>query len=1353
MRRAIQIDLLILAILFLLPLACFWQVTLGERTLLPADNLYQYQPYAAYRERLGVPDVPHNMLLSDLVLENLQWKRFMRESLAGGEIPLWNPHLFAGVPFLAAGQHSALYPFSLIYYLLPLEKAFGWFTVSQLWLAGAFMFALMRGLGAGRFGALVAGISFQLSGFFLASVVFQMIIAAAAWLPFLLLMVEFTIRRRPLFGHPTLIPWMALGALGLGMTILAGHVEFVYYALLVMGFWAACRLAHLWLTRAQPLRHLAQTSAALIALVVLGMGIGAVQFIPLVELANASSREGRSTFDQVRGYALPSRHALAFLMPNLFGSPARHTYFDVFTGEIAPIDWVIDGARVTDSMMPGGKNYVEGACYVGILTLGLAALALVNMRDRRARLALAGPYRSILVALAVIAASFAFGSLTYAILYYGLPGFSQLHSPFRWVFPLTLCLAALAGFGADAIRVSRGVPGSLTHRAAGWIGAALVGIGVLALIGLLLSRLFYDQAAALIGVVYQGLAGATLVYPDAATFYSIKFMDVLIFGCVALASGLALRGMRRRAGWQVAALLIIALDLILASAGFNPAADPRWLDFEPPALAWLREQSPAEWRLTAIQGQTATLNANIPWLFDLQDIRGYDSIIPRQYVAYMTQIQPQTQLLYNRIAPIFPDTLEALDSPWLDRLAVRYVVAEAPLDLSRFPTYREAYRDEAVIIYENLSAMPRAAVLDVPRCADAESAPMPYQPATLTQTGNIQVMIDAIIPADGPRCLLLADSNAPGWRAYLRPQGTPEEAEQEIAIVPTFGNFRGVELPPGTWTVRFRYSPPSFQVGAFGTFLSLVVLLFAAMIWLWRTLPALGRGTDQSDPTASGVRRFAKNSLAPILLNLFNRGIDLAFAFIMLRLLGPANAGTYYYAIVIFGWFDILTNFGLNTLLTREVARDPASAGRYLLNSSILRLGLAGAGVPVLIGFLLVRGALDPPLEAAAIPAIVLLYIGLIPNSISTGLTALFYAFEKAEVPAAISTVTAILKATLGLGALLAGFGVIGLAAVSILLNLITLAILAWSARGLAAKRPAAGATGRAEGQRPALDRAMMRGMLAAGWPLMLNHLLATIFFKIDVVILEPLQGTAVVGQYSTAYKWLDALGVVPALFTMALLPIMARLAVEDRAGLKRNYHFAVKLMFGLALPIAIATTFMAYFLITLLGGPRFLPDGAIALQLMVWFIPVGWINSLTNYVLIALDQQKPMRWAFLAGVSFNTIANLVFIPVYGYRAAAIVTILSEVVLLIAFYRLLRRALAPVPWIGLLWRFGAAGLTMAAVLAVLWPVAPVLALIAGAVVYPAVLVRLRPFTPWERSRIAALLPGRVRRLLAAEPAS
>src|SRR5688572_15058893 len=194
MRRHLP-DFPIIALLFALPLLMFWQQTLGGRTLLPTENLFQYEPYASYREVARAPDTPHNALLDDLVLENLQWKSFMRESIAQGERPLWNPHQFAGIPFLASGQQSTLYPFSLLYYVLPLPAAYGWFTVVQLWLAGVFMFLFARGLGIGRPGAALSGVVYQLSAFFVVSAVFPMIIAAAVWLPLILLMTENVIRR------------------------------------------------------------------------------------------------------------------------------------------------------------------------------------------------------------------------------------------------------------------------------------------------------------------------------------------------------------------------------------------------------------------------------------------------------------------------------------------------------------------------------------------------------------------------------------------------------------------------------------------------------------------------------------------------------------------------------------------------------------------------------------------------------------------------------------------------------------------------------------------------------------------------------------------------------------------------------------------------------------------------------------------------------------------------------------------------------------------------------------------------------------------------------------------------------
>ncbi|RMF77420.1 MAG: hypothetical protein D6737_17745, partial [Chloroflexi bacterium] len=1332
------------------------------------------------------------------------------------EIPLWNPHQFAGIPFLAAGQQSTLYPFSILYYVLPLPAAYGWFTVVQLWLAGVFMYAFVRGLGVRRAGALVAGVTYQLSAFFLISVVFPMIIAAAVWLPLLLLMIEFIIREQAaLRGRRTAIPWIAIGAMALGMNILAGHVEITYYTLIIMAYYAVFRLGYEYFMSAKltpppgplpvhgegeqspaatrdthheqnkpllrlrdedeadglrrmkekvertSLRKLIARGLQLTAMVALGIGLGAAQFVPLFELASNNFRDGAATFEQVRGWAHPARDVVQFVLPNFYGNPAHHEVFDVFAWQSVPVTTNALGHNIRDTDW-GIKNYVEGALYVGILPLLLAGYALLDAFVLRrgavtpppnplpasregelSRLDDKPPYHAIFAVLALAALTFMFGMVTYGVLFFTLPGIDQLHSPFRWVFAATFSVAVLAGFGVEALSLPRNIVGA--QRAAPLqtirrIGYGLIAVAILVLGGLVASRIFYTRFEPLIERIFNGMAKAPEAFADTRMFYSYEFRNVLIFGVMLLGAGVVfwLAGrsqnnivgaqhavpLHRRAYlWQALAVILIVVDLMLASWGFNPASDPALLDFTPPAVEWMQGQ-PGDFRFTTLDDPTkrALMQANLGWQFGLDDVRGYESIIPKQYVDYMQQLAPQIQLDFNRVAPVYTAYHEsynftftqALDSPLLDLLNVRYVMTHNFTMLEDWPL---VYEDEAVRIWENVDAVPRAYVVPAADFdADSLTVPATLLPGNITRDTGREQFVDVAI--DGESWLVMSQTYFPGWRAFIRPMGADEREERPLDVQLVKGNFQGVLLTDaGEWTVRFVYSPTSFQAGLFASFISVVLIIFMVGTWLWRLFIV----TEE----ASGVSVIARNSIAPIILNLFNRFIDFAFAFVMLRILGPEEAGIYYYAIIVFGWFDIFTNFGLNIFLTREVARDKAKAARYFFNTSLLRLILAGVGVPLLIAFLAARQAtIDPPLTTRALLAIALLYIGLIPNSLSTGMSALFYAFEKAEYPAGIATVATISKTTFGLAALLLGYGVVGLAAVSIITNLITFSVMVYGGRELL--RGDAGRRGDPPGRPYKMNRNLIRGMVGESWPLMLNHFLAQIFFQIDVVIIEALHGARMVGQYSVAYKWVLALNIVPAFFTQAMLPVMSRQAHENPETLKRNYQLAIKLLVSTATPTAVLFTFLARPLTFVLGGSEFLPEGAIALQLMIWSIPIGWMNSLTQYVLIALDLQRRITRAFFIGVTFNIVTNLIFVPQFGFRAAAITTIASEIVLLVPFAWLLQGALGRINWFELVWRPFAASGVMAAVLWVGWDTQPLLALFLALLIYPVVLLALRP---------------------------
>ncbi|MCS7060784.1 MAG: oligosaccharide flippase family protein [Anaerolineae bacterium] len=1412
--------LLCVMLLALLPFTLFLPVTVGDRSLIPFDNLYQWEPY-----RSQVPpglERPQNHLLSDLILENYAWKQFIIQSLGQRELPLWNPYLFAGVPFLAAGQHSALYPFSALYYLLPLHKAYGWFTVLHLALAGLFMFVLMRTFGVGRAAATFAAVAYELSGFMIVSVVFQMIIAAATWLPLILAMCERVIRQWPaLRGRATSAPWALIGAVAIGMMFLAGHVEIMVYTALITALYCVWQLISAYRREHPPSganrfgrsAFVARRLGWLVVMAGLGVGIGAVQLVPLLELVQTSFRSARSDFQQVLSYGFPLREALRWIMPNFFGSEAHHTYFDLFTLTVQTVD------TASGHTWWGMKNSVEGGAYVGILTLVFAGIAIAQaVRQLAARLlrqqrsgAPASPSAPIwfFIALAFFSVAFIFGTPLYAILYYGLPGINQLHSPFRWIWALTLCLAALAGLGVQTlIGACRPIDGTdQTPRSPsrklgiplGIVALVLIGVGLVVFALIALIRLNWPGFEPFIERAFKGLAKAEEGFTGARMFFSYQAVNAAIFALAAIGSGGVIWLARRHAGrigWAALAIGLLVIDVNTAWAGFNPAVDPALFNVTPPAIAFFKQDT-SLYRVTTYDPHgTKLLNANIPWLHSIQDVRGYDSIIPKRYTDYMSLIEPQGELLYNRIAPL--TRAQSLESPLLDLLNVKYIVTQETLATPGLRlVYDGSAQGDPTRIYENTRALPRAFTLPItssllthnfaeavqtydPRhyaLIDADCGiqdvgcvvPYPGQhgPATITVYKNNEVWVD--VQVDRPSWLILADSYFPGWRAFIRPLGESDAEEREIVIVPANGNFRAVRLEPtsaeavgaqssvsdrseapapglskarptlasdstaGTpsaYTVRFKYSPTSFQIGLFATFVALATLLFMSVVYGWRQL-------YRDSAAASPVRRIAKNSLVLTGFNLGARLIDMAFALLMLRVLGPEGAGKYYFAVVIVGWFEILTNFGLNTFLTREVARDPQGANRYLYNTSVLRLLLSFSSAPLLGLLIAVWGAAFDLTGDTAI-AIILLALGQIPGGLANGLSALFFAYEKAETPAALSIVSALIKVSLGTLALLGGFGIIGLALVSIVVNTITLIILLVVA-GRLFFRP------RREG-----DRVLRRVMLRESFPLMLNHLLATLFFKIDVPMLEAIQSPTVVGWYSAAYKFVDAFNIIPAFFTQSFFPIMSRLAAaQDDTALSRAYILALKLLVMIAFPLAVFTTYAAGLLVGVLGGTEFLPHGAIALSVMIWSIPFGWINSVTNYALIAVNQQRALTRAFIIGLTFNVVGNLIVIPQFSYVGAAIVTILSELVEGSAFYFYVRRHIAAVNWLDVLGRPALAALAMLGV-TWLWAAGGLtaLGLIYGVLAYVLVLWFMRALSAEEIKLLTPLLPARFRTILA-----
>jgi O-antigen/teichoic acid export membrane protein len=528
-----------------------------------------------------------------------------------------------------------------------------------------------------------------------------------------------------------------------------------------------------------------------------------------------------------------------------------------------------------------------------------------------------------------------------------------------------------------------------------------------------------------------------------------------------------------------------------------------------------------------------------------------------------------------------------------------------------------------------------------------------------------------------------------------------------------------------------------FKITLFlGGLVVLLVLLVLVVRWWSRFYreQESGPAGASTPPSAGLARRVLKNSFTPIVANGINKVTDLAFAVVMMHYLGKEGNGYYAFAaLLVAKYLATITDFGLSTLTTREVARDPAQANRYLGNTVLVRWSFGALCFPIVGLVILFYGAvLQQPLPAPTQAAAWLLTCTLFPAGLAEGVTSLFRARERMEVPAFAALLINVLKVLAGVGVLVAGWGVVGLAASALVVTTVNGLLFAYlQVRFLF--RP-----------HLELDPRLWRWMLPESFPLFLNSLLLVVFFRFDYFILQAYGGAGVVGSYDAAYKLPNATTEIPFYIVIALFPLLARFAVENRARLEQTFQSALKMMLILALPAAMAISVLAREIIYLLGGTEFLPHSAIALSILIWFLPLSWTNAITQYTLIAVNRQRTITLAFAIACVFNIGGNLFFIPYYGdygYVAASLLTVLTEVVLLATFWPIVRRQVGRLPLLQVAWR----PLLATAVMGVpmVWLHARgywTLALVVGLGLYGGMILLLRTFSPAERDILRRLWP-------------
>jgi hypothetical protein len=223
-------------------------------------------------------------------------QEFLRRCVLSGIIPLWNPYIYSGAPFMANLQSAVFYPFSYVGLILDFPRTVAFNTVVHTALAGLFMHALGRALGLSKRAAAVAGIAFALNGGFLLRYAFPSHYHSYVWLPLILL---------PGYARD-LKPWRAslIGGAGLALQTFAGHPQFLMYGLVAVAVCAAAAP-----DRARWVKVYAGAGAVFAVL-------AAVQLFALADFSVRSVRAAGFGFDWAMANSIrPSEMLVMFVAP------------------------------------------------------------------------------------------------------------------------------------------------------------------------------------------------------------------------------------------------------------------------------------------------------------------------------------------------------------------------------------------------------------------------------------------------------------------------------------------------------------------------------------------------------------------------------------------------------------------------------------------------------------------------------------------------------------------------------------------------------------------------------------------------------------------------------------------------------------------------------------------------------------------------------------------------------------------------------------------------------------------------------------------------------------------------------
>ena len=408
------------------------------------------------------------------------------------------------------------------------------------------------------------------------------------------------------------------------------------------------------------------------------------------------------------------------------------------------------------------------------------------------------------------------------------------------------------------------------------------------------------------------------------------------------------------------------------------------------------------------------------------------------------------------------------------------------------------------------------------------------------------------------------------------------------------------------------------------------------------------------------VRKIAKNTGVIIIGDVIVKFIALFVTIHLARYLGTAGFGQYNFVFAYLAFFNIITDLGLQQILVREMAREPSSAPKLIGNAYIIRIILTMFAIALAI---VVITPMSYPADTTFyiyIASFTLLFI-----SFSDFYATIFQANLVMEYHVISRLIFRFLSAGLILYLIFTGGTLTEIILAMVFSEMIKALLHYYFSRKFI--KPVF-----------AIDFRLWKHLLKESLPLAFTSVIWIIYYRIDVVMLSMMQGDAVVGLYSAAYKLSEPLALIPSALVISLFPIMSTSFKKSSEKLVNIYRFGLKYILIIMLPIAVGTIFIADRAILLVYGYEF-ASSAVALQILIWAVLFGSINYILLDLLIAIDRQILNIWAMGVGAVVNVVLNLILIPIMSFTGAAIATVVTNMLICVIGFYFVSKYLQKIP--------------------------------------------------------------------------